>query len=134
MKPPLTSQLIPVDCFEIGFSTSAWVQRRCVVKCDLDDKALGVHKVASRFKHPVVTPPETTGSPCDPQLAWEAFYPEGSINPSGTIPGGFSFYMYGPPEFKARLATATEAVLSYRMMLQGDWEWVKGGKFSGLCE
>jgi hypothetical protein len=68
MRPSLASQLIPVECFEIGFSTSASVEHRCVVKTDLNDEALGVHKVASRFKHPVVRPPEATGAPsaCDP--------------------------------------------------------------------
>lgn len=135
MKSSLKSQLLPIDEFEIGFSTSSSIEHACVLKCPLDDKALGVHKVASRLKHPIVRPPEAT-APCSlaPSLAWEAFYPEGSINPSGTIPGGLSFYLYGPPEFKARLATATEAVMSYRMMLQQDWEWVKGGKLPGLCE
>ncbi|KAJ7574448.1 hypothetical protein C8J56DRAFT_1008035 [Mycena floridula] len=42
----------------------------------------------------------------------EAFIQKGSINPSGEIPGN-----------------VVEAVLSYRMMLQEDWQWVKGGKF-----
>jgi predicted Zn-dependent protease with MMP-like domain len=27
-----------------------------------------------------------------------------------------------------------EAIFSYRMMLQDEWEWVKGGKIPGVCE
>jgi hypothetical protein len=67
-------------------------------------------------------------------VAWEAFYPEGSINPSATIPGGFTFYLKGPLDFAKRLESATEALFSYRVMFEEEWEWVKGGKLPGLCK
>ncbi|KAJ3523689.1 hypothetical protein NMY22_g11334 [Coprinellus aureogranulatus] len=133
MKSSLESHLLPIHEFKVGFTTSSSIEHPCVLNCTLEDKALGVHKAATKLKHPVVTPPDAVEPQFDPPShAWEAFYPEGSINPSGAIPGGLSFYLSGPPEFKARLATATEVVLSYRVMLQQDWEWVKGGKLPGL--
>jgi len=60
------------------------------------------------------------------------FFPEGSINPSGTIPGGFGFYLSGPSNFAKRLESATEALFSYRVMFEEGWEWMKGGKLPGL--
>ena len=56
------------------------------------------------------------------------------MNPSGSIPGGFGPYLSGPTAFAKRLETAKEAIFSYRLMLQKDWEWVKGGKLPGICE
>jgi len=143
---PLSHQLLPVHNFQLAFTTSSYIKHPRVKVYPLEDKPLGVHKVSSKFTHDVVTPPNSTVAcdkpgpkKCDkhsqdPKEAWEAIYPEGSINPSATIPGGFSFYLAGPQEFKDRLVNATEAVFSYRMMLQEDWEWVKGGKLPGLCE
>lgn len=124
------ADLIPAEHFEMAFSTSDNVSNERILHCELGDKKLGVHKVASRTQHPIVKPPSP--SSISPLFAWEALYPEGSINPSATVPGGFSFYLSGPPEFKARLASASEAIFSYRMMLQRDWEWVKGGKLPGI--
>ncbi|KAJ7464742.1 polysaccharide lyase family 14 protein [Mycena galericulata] len=118
----------------------------------LHDPDLGVHYVESRTSHPLVIPPyveselamdgtnsemltnmsEFTADWVAPSLAWEAFYPNGSINPSGSIAGGFGFYLFGPPSFASRLEGATHVILSYRMMLQNDWEWVKGGKLPGI--
>ncbi|KAF6748692.1 polysaccharide lyase family 14 protein [Ephemerocybe angulata] len=129
----ILSHLVPFKIFETGFSTAPSIDDNRILCCPLDDKVLGVHKVASKTQHRTVQPPGPSeqGISDAPKLAWEAFYPEGSINPSAPIPGGFSFYLSGPPEFKARLASATEAVLSYRVMLQDDWEWAKGGKLPG---
>ncbi|TFK65183.1 hypothetical protein BDN72DRAFT_845832 [Pluteus cervinus] len=68
-----------------------------------------------------------------PKEAWEAFYPKGSINPNAPLPGGFSFYLSGPTAFANALSDgATEVILSYRVMLETEWEWVKGGKLPGI--
>ena len=129
--------------FELGFTTCKHIQHPKIQLFKLDDHQLGVHKVSSRTTHNVVQPPlanamlanlESPPSPPSPETAWEAFYPEGSINPSADIPGGFSFYLSGPQEFAARLETASEVVMSYRMMLQDGWEWKKGGKLPGVCK
>ena len=124
--------------FELGFTTSKYIQHPKIQIFELDDHQLGVHKVASRTTHKVVQPPISTlinsGSHPSPEIAWEAFYPEGSINPTADIPGGFSFYLSGPKDFADRLETASEVVMSYRMMLQDGWEWKKGGKLPGVCK
>ena len=121
--------------FEFGFTTCKHIQHTKIQLFELDDHQLGVHKVSSRTTHKVVQPPFSTivnlGCLPAPETAWEAFYPEGSINPSADIPGGFSFYLSGPQEFADRLETASEVVMSYRMMLQDGWEWKKGGKLPG---
>ena len=124
--------------FEFGFTTCNYIQDPKIQLFELDDHQLGVHKVSSRTTHKVVQPPNPTlanlGGLPSPETAWEAFYPEGSINPSADIPGGFSFYLSGPQEFADRLETASEVVMSYRMMLQDGWEWKKGGKLPGVCK
>ena len=126
--------------FSFGFTTCKHIQHLKVQLVKLDDRELGVHKVSSRTTHKVVQPPSPNstlvnwGSLPPPDTAWEAFYPEGSINPSADIPGGFSFYLSGPQEFADRLETASEVVMSYSMMLQDGWEWKKGGKLPGVCK
>lgn len=133
MRP---SSLIPVEDFKDGFTTCANLEDDRITLVPLEDKALGVHKISSRTKHEVVCPP-----PCcspskalpPPTLAWEAFYPEGSINPKAKIPGGFGFYLSGPTSFSGQLENgAQEVLMSYRMMLEENWEWVKGGKLPGF--
>lgn len=116
-------QFVPVSDYQDGFTTNS---------------TLHVIKISSRLSHkfvlsphPAYRGPEFTS----PTVAWEAFYPKGSINPSASIPGGFGFYLLGAEAFiKSLESGATEAVLSYRMMLQEGWEWVKGGKLPGICE
>ena len=122
--------------FEFGFTTSKHIQHPKIQLFKLDDDQLGVHKVSSRTTHKVVQPPNSTLDDVEapPETAWEAFYPEGSINPSADIPGGFSFYLSGPREFADRLESASEVVMSYRMMLQDGWDWKKGGKLPGVCK
>jgi hypothetical protein len=117
-----------------------------VISIPMDDELLGVHKASPKTPaRKLVIPPAPSGNdrPDDlppPATAWEAFYPVGSINPNGDIPGGFGLYLSGPPEFRAMLqgmsdnSGAKEAIFSYRMMLQQDWEWVKGGKLPGICK
>ncbi|KAF9553143.1 polysaccharide lyase family 14 protein [Agrocybe pediades] len=129
----LLSHLIPADHFVTAFSTSTHLVHAKVVHVDLDDKKLGAHKVSSRTKHERVRPPASSHNRSRaPDKAWEAVYPKGSLNPSGDIPGGFGLYLNGPPAFAKQLETAKEAIFSYRMMLQDDWEWVKGGKLPGI--
>ena len=121
--------------FDFGFTTCKHIQHPKIQLFDLDDHQLGVHKVSSKTTHNVVQPPlVNSGSLPSPETAWEAFYPKGSINPSADIPGSFSFYLSGPREFADRLEAASEAVMSYRMMLQDGWEWNKGGKLPGVCK
>ena len=132
------SHLIPIEDFQSGFTTCSALRLDKVIYVPLNDNELGVHKISSRTSHKLVTPPpinpDLSGLP-SPTLAWEAFYPKGSINPSAPIPGGFGLYLSGPTSFAECLNDgAQEVVLSYRMMLEDGWEWVKGGKLPGICE
>ncbi|KAF9463994.1 hypothetical protein BDZ94DRAFT_1308260 [Collybia nuda] len=136
MHNPDISHLFPVAEFHSGFTTSS-IQHEQVEHVEFEDHALGVHKKSPRTPHKIVAPPASKSplrsaiSP--PEKAWEAFYPKGSINPAGKIPGGFTFHVSGPKEFAENLAHgAKEAVFSYRMMLEEGWEWVKGGKLPGI--
>ncbi|KAJ4495332.1 hypothetical protein C8R41DRAFT_909764 [Lentinula lateritia] len=145
--------LVPIPYFQCGFTTSTLSisSNPSLAIVDLIDEFIGVHKISSRTAHPLVSPPNPIDhgindseyeSNCvclpPPPLAWEAFYPKGSINPSAEIPGGFGFYLSGPKEFSDGLLSssdgtgAKEILMSYRMMLQSDWEWAKGGKLPGV--
>lgn len=126
------SHLLPRDDFLAAFTTCEVMDDPRIEKVFLDDNHLGVHKISSGTTHRVVHPPKADNGE-DIKTAWEAFYPKGSVNPKGEIPGGFGLYVSGPPSFAERLATASEATFGYRMMLQKDWEWVKGGKLPGIC-
>lgn len=137
-SPSLISQLFPSVPFSSAFTTASLHNEHDprISEVELSDLSLGVHKTNSRHPHHVVIPPPPSDS-CSippPQKAWEAFYPKGSINPSGTIFGGFGFYLSGPLDFSKRLESANEVVMSYRIMFEDDWEWVKGGKIPGICE
>ncbi|KAJ6583931.1 polysaccharide lyase family 14 protein [Mycena vulgaris] len=133
------SHLIPVDTFQSGFTACPSLLLEKIDSVSLKDSELGVHKVTSRTSHPLVVPPPEASSIPEaadwpaPSIAWEAFYPRGSISPSAPTPGGFGFYLSGPPGFTSKLESgATHVILSYRMMLQDGWEWVKGGKLPGI--
>jgi len=105
----------------------------CLV--DLDDSALNVCRVTHGTSHNTVIPPPPTAdlSPCIlPDKAWEAVYPQGSINPKNHIPGGFGFYLAGPSDFSELLKGAKEVLFSYSVMFASDWDWVKGGKLPGI--
>ena len=135
----MVAPLIPIPDFEIGFTTCNHIQHPKIQLLRLNDDQLGVYRVSSRTTHKVVQPPKSTsgslgGGLPSPETAWEAFYPQGSVNPSSDIPGGFSFYLSGSKEFADKLETASEVVMSYRMMLQDGWEWKKGGKLPGICK
>jgi hypothetical protein len=129
--------LFPLSEFQSGFTTSS-LKHPGIENVPLDDQQLGVHKSSSRTPHRLVTPPVTfhpVHKLPSPEMAWEAFYPRGSINPKAAIPGGFGFYLSGPKSFSDKLTDgATEVIFSYRMMLEEGWEWVKGGKLPGVCE
>jgi hypothetical protein len=128
----ISSWLFPISQYESGFSTTqSDIDTARVSRVPLADSSVGVHKSSSRLTHNLVTPP--TRGDHSPRVAWEAFFPEGSINPSATIPGGFGFYLKGPPEFAARLESATEALFSYRVMFEDGWDFQKGGKLPGHC-
>ena len=138
-SPSLISQLLPSVAFSSAFTTASLPHNEHdprISEVKLSDSSLGVHKTNPRHPHHVVNPPppSTSCSILPPQEAWEAFYPKGSINPSGAIFGGFGFYLSGPPEFATGLESANEVVMSYRVMFEDEWEWVKGGKIPGICE
>ncbi|KAG6828513.1 hypothetical protein H0H92_007730 [Tricholoma furcatifolium] len=125
--------------FKYAFTTSREYTTRypSIHLVPLSDESLGVHKATSGTTHQLVTPPkpieEPSGSLKPPEEAWEALYPKGSINPGSETPGGFSFYLSGPPQFVEELeGGAREVFFGYRMMLQSEWEWVKGGKLPGV--
>lgn len=114
---------------------SARIEKPGVEVLLLDDRKLQVHKVTSSTSHHLVSPPSGVGSTVpNPNVAWEAFYPKGSINPQGPVPGGFGFYLAGPLGFQAGLKTANEVLFSYSVMLDKEWDFVKGGKLPGICE
>ncbi|KDQ56220.1 polysaccharide lyase family 14 protein [Jaapia argillacea MUCL 33604] len=120
---------------ELGFTTSeslkSYFPQLDLVK--LSDPSLNVHKISSRTTHNLVAPPSSSFPHIDdPTEAWEALYPQGSVNPANTIPGGFGFYLSGANEFRSRLRTSKEVLMSYGVMFQEGWEWVKGGKLPGI--
>lgn len=116
-----------------AWTTCSQIEKHGVKVVPLDDRKLQVHKATSSTSHPLVSPPSDDGSTA-PSVAWEAFYPKGSINPQNPIPGGFVFYLSGPPKFQAGLETANEVLFSYSVMFDKDWDFAKGGKLPGICE
>lgn len=116
-----------------AWTTCSGIDKPGIDILPLDDRKLQVHKVTHSTSHDLVSPPSGVG-PAVPDTAWEAFYPEGSINPQHSIPGGFGFYLSGPPEFQAGLRTANEVLFSYSVMFDKEWDFVKGGKLPGICE
>ena len=96
----MPSFLFPVPPSRIasGFTTSTAVRIPNVVNVELSDTALGVHKVTGHTTHNVVTTD-------DGKQAWEAVFPEGSINPGNKEAphGGFGFYLKGTQTFERAL-------------------------------
>ena len=129
----MPSYLFPVPPSRIvhGFTTSTAIKIQNVTHVDLSDSTLGVHKIWSQTAHNLVTMP-------DGKQAWEAYFPEGSINPGNklTPPGGFGFYLRGPRTFHDLLTRETpeEVIMGYEVMFEAGWEWRKGGKLPGICE
>ena len=122
-----------------GFTTCPSSSTPVVTLVELSDKTLGVHKVTSNTTH-ALSPPSVPvpGSPPD-ALAWEAVFPAGSINPGNKTapPGGFGFYLRGPPPFAEALKDVrdeSEVVFSYDVLFEDGFDWVKGGKLPGICK
>ncbi|TFK97365.1 hypothetical protein BDV98DRAFT_513952 [Pterulicium gracile] len=131
----LGTQLIPVASFEYGFTTATSFLTSPLTNISLSDSALGVTRAQSNLPRPIVTPPSaSSSSPPPPKSAYQATYPEGSINPGSDTPGGFGFYLSGEKSFTTRLAQSgtKEVLMSYRLMFQKGWEWQKGGKLPGV--
>lgn len=100
---------------------------------DLSDDALGVHRADTRRPpHTIVSAPNVSSSL--EQKAWRIFYPKGSINPNGKIPGGMGFHISGPKLFKDKLENANEVLFGYSVLFEEGFEWVKGGKLPGGCK
>ncbi|KAI0827594.1 hypothetical protein BC628DRAFT_1367574 [Trametes gibbosa] len=127
---------VPESRILFGFTTSSLVSSPLISVIPLSDKSLGVHKVTSATTHNLVRPPVPVND--DPtQLAWEAVYAEGSINPGNKTapPGGFGFYLRGPPAFADALddtSAYVEVVLGYDVLLEDGFDFVKGGKLPGV--
>ncbi|KAL4246222.1 Polysaccharide lyase 14 [Abortiporus biennis] len=115
----------------LGFTTSS-IDIPTVQRVSLSDKSLGVHKVTSATTHKIVK----LSTPSGEMEAWEAIFPEGSINPGNkqSPPGGFGFYLPGPAEFHQALQDDIyqEVIMSYQVLFQDDWKWQKGGKLPGI--
>ncbi|KAI5120819.1 hypothetical protein M0805_003215 [Coniferiporia weirii] len=111
--------------FSSAWTTSSTVDLSFVQHVELSERVLRVHGVHSRPD--VVLAPNSSHS----QMAWRAFYPKGSINPKGRIPGGFGLYLSGPNFFEEKLEGAKEVLFGYSVLFEEDWEWVKGGKLPG---
>ena len=130
---------LPTSRIEVGFTTCPSTRIPGVHPVALSDKVLGAHKVTSSTKHPLTAPPVTVpGSDAD-ALAWEAAFLEGSINPGNKTapPGGFGFYLTGAAHFAKAVGEAQEGdevMLSYDVLFEDGFEWVKGGKLPGICE
>ncbi|KIK80505.1 polysaccharide lyase family 14 protein [Paxillus rubicundulus Ve08.2h10] len=128
--------LFPTHSFKLGFTTCSTAPALPHLSTvPLDDAALGIHKNTGKLRHDVVRPPPPIRpSPHpEPERAWEARYGRGSCSPKTEIPGGLGFYLAGPKDIvKALEGGAKEAIFSYRMMLEKDWEFVKGGKLPGM--
>ncbi|EJF56285.1 hypothetical protein DICSQDRAFT_175023 [Dichomitus squalens LYAD-421 SS1] len=88
-----------------------------------NDATLRPTKEAHDYSHPYVSAP-------DGVYSIKAFYPKGSYNPSGTPRGGLSFYAPGPQSVD--LTTAREATLTYSVLFEEGFDFVKGGKLPGL--
>lgn len=134
--------LFPVSHSRIltGFTTSSALNLPHVSQVALSNQTLGVHRISSGTTHTIVTPPIfSSPNPGHEGIseAWEAFYPEGSINPGNKEhpPGGFGFYLKGPPEFSDKLKEpggATEVLMSYEVAFEEGFAWRLGGKLPGI--
>ena len=55
-------------------------------------------------------------------------YPQGSVNPQGSIEGGMGLYANPVP----RLDSATQVMLQYQVFFPVGFNFVKGGKLPGI--
>ncbi|KAG8734707.1 hypothetical protein FRC10_011521 [Ceratobasidium sp. 414] len=119
------SHLFPLPVLH-GFTTfphCASLNPKNISLLPLIDRALGVEKATPGFTHRAVE--------VDGVHAWEAVYPQGSINPQGKIKGGFGFYMSGPGG-ECEYECARDVLFSYAVRFEEGFDFVKGGKIPGL--
>lgn len=127
---------VPSSSVKTGFTTSISAGDKLphIQILPLLDEVLGVHRVNNRTTHQLTVPPSADD---DHAQAWEAFFPEGCINPGNKVApmGGFGFFMKGPNDFATELgkATSTHVLFSYEVLFESEWEWRKGGKLPGIC-
>ncbi|GBE80913.1 hypothetical protein SCP_0306350 [Sparassis crispa] len=128
---------VPHSQIKTGFTTAHAVDVPSIHQVHLSDSALGVHKVSSGTTHTLVRPPVPPSTDSD-EHTWDALFPAGSVNPGNKSapPGGFGFYVHGPPEFARALREEAprEVLMSYAVMFEDGWEWRKGGKLPGICK
>ena len=116
----MNSNLFPsTHKYESAWTTSPLVSLPEVEFVDLSNDVLGVHRIDKR-RPPVEIVPAPNSPAGALHKAWQAFYPEGSINPKGNIPGGFGFYLSGPSHFRERLVDAKEVLFGYSVLFQSD--------------
>jgi len=108
--------------FQTGFTTHPPIPgiHTKITHFPLGDANMGVTRVTGGVSRNIV---DTTLSYGDTK-AWEAFYPEGSINPgNANAPrGGFGWYMAGPGGEWA-FDTAKEIMFSYAVMFEPGFEF-----------
>ncbi|RDX47444.1 hypothetical protein OH76DRAFT_1354240 [Lentinus brumalis] len=109
--------------FPVSDSTSWSVSDDVSGALPFSDDTLRPFKAISELSHDYVTAP-------DGVLSMQAKYPKGSFKPSAQPRGGVSFYAPGPDSVD--LTTAKEATLSYSVLFEDGFEFVKGGKLPGL--
>ncbi|KAL7277514.1 hypothetical protein ACG7TL_008435 [Trametes sanguinea] len=127
---------VPPSRISLGFTTSTLPDLPQVAVVPLLDKELGVHKITLATTHRLVQPPIPVNDD-ESQLAWEAVFPSGSINPGNKSapPGGFGFYLRGPAAFAQALQDSSvnqEVVMGYDVLFQEDFHFQKGGKLPGI--
>ena len=122
-----------------GFTTYPVSDVPTLALVSLHDKELGVHRVTSSTTHSLAIPPIPVPGGDATTQAWEAVFPEGSINPGNktSAHGGFGFYLRGPTQFAEALKGLeghAEVVFGYSVLFEEGFEFVKGGKLPGICE
>ena len=95
--------------------------------------------MTSSTSHKLTIPPVPVPGGDATTSAWEAIFPEGSINPGNkTSPhGGFGFYLRGPIHFADALKELDrhgEVVFGYSVLFEEGFDFVKGGKLPGICK
>ena len=117
----------PLFVYGSGYTTANGVFVPGIEPIDLSDDDLNVFKSAKGLTHAVT---RHRG-----KVAWEAVYPQGSTNPgnSNGVKGGFGFYGNGSDVFEESLKTANEVMISYSVLFEAGFDFVKGGKLPGGC-
>ncbi|TBU29332.1 hypothetical protein BD309DRAFT_357697 [Dichomitus squalens] len=109
--------------FPVSDSTSWSVSKDASNAVPFDDTTFRPVSEIKDLTHDVVNAPDGVPS-------IQAKYPKGSFKPSAQPRGGISFYAPGPDNVD--LTTAAEATLSYTVLFEDGFDFVKGGKLPGL--